>query len=55
MLDTIPIRTPSAARLIECPPRREAKPADPCALVIFGATGDLTKRLVVPALYNLSR
>ena len=36
-------------------PRREAKPADPCALVIFGATGDLTKRLVVPALYNLSR
>jgi glucose-6-phosphate 1-dehydrogenase len=55
MLDKIPIRTPSAARLIECPPRCEAKPADPCALVIFGATGDLTKRLVVPALYNLSR
>ena len=24
-------------------------------MVIFGATGDLTKRLVVPALYNLSR
>jgi hypothetical protein len=23
--------------------------------VIFGATGDLTKRLVVPALYNLAR
>ena len=55
MLDKVPIRTPSAARLIECPPRREAKPADPCALVVFGATGDLTKRLVVPALYNLSR
>jgi glucose-6-phosphate 1-dehydrogenase len=30
-------------------------PADPCAMVIFGATGDLTKRLVMPALYNLSR
>ena len=28
--------------------------ADPCAMVIFGATGDLTKRLVAPALYNLS-
>src|SRR3546814_1417701 len=28
-------------------------PAPPCAMVIFGATGDLTKRLVVPALYNL--
>src|SRR5215475_7828111 len=24
-----------------------------CAMVIFGAAGDLTKRLVVPALYNL--
>ena len=36
-------------------PHGEARPADPCALVIFGATGDLTKRLVVPALYNLSR
>ena len=37
------------------PPRSEARPADPCAMVIFGATGDLTKRLVAPALYNLSR
>jgi glucose-6-phosphate 1-dehydrogenase len=27
----------------------------PCALVIFGAAGDLTKRLLVPALYNLKR
>ena len=25
----------------------------PCAMVIFGAAGDLTKRLVTPALYNL--
>lgn len=30
-----------------------AEPAPPCAMVIFGAAGDLTKRLVVPALYNL--
>ena len=29
--------------------------APPCAMVIFGATGDLTKRLLVPALYNLAR
>jgi len=28
---------------------------DPCAIVLFGAGGDLTRRLVVPALYNLSR
>jgi glucose-6-phosphate 1-dehydrogenase len=27
----------------------------PCALVIFGATGDLAKRKLVPALYNLAR
>jgi glucose-6-phosphate 1-dehydrogenase len=33
----------------------EAKTADPCALVLFGATGDLACRLVVPALYHLSR
>ncbi|HLJ18955.1 MAG TPA: glucose-6-phosphate dehydrogenase, partial [Stellaceae bacterium] len=33
----------------------QAKPAGPCAMVIFGAGGDLTKRLVVPALYNLAR
>ena len=26
-----------------------------CALVIFGATGDLTRRLLLPALYNLLR
>jgi glucose-6-phosphate 1-dehydrogenase len=34
---------------------RQASPADPCTMVIFGATGDLTNRLVMPALYNLSR
>lgn len=27
--------------------------ADPCTLVIFGASGDLTHRKLVPALYNL--
>jgi glucose-6-phosphate 1-dehydrogenase len=30
-----------------------ARPADPCCLVIFGASGDLTHRLLLPALYNL--
>jgi glucose-6-phosphate 1-dehydrogenase len=28
--------------------------ADPCVLVVFGASGDLTKRLLIPALYNLA-
>jgi glucose-6-phosphate 1-dehydrogenase len=29
------------------------RPAGPCAFVIFGASGDLTKRKLLPALYNL--
>src|SRR5215470_16352862 len=31
-----------------------AAPADPCCFVIFGASGDLTHRLLAPALYNLA-
>jgi glucose-6-phosphate 1-dehydrogenase len=34
---------------------RAKKSNDPCILVIFGATGDLTGRKLVPALYNLAR
>ncbi|MGH8731908.1 MAG: glucose-6-phosphate dehydrogenase, partial [Burkholderiales bacterium] len=29
--------------------------ASPCALVIFGASGDLAKRKLIPALYELAR
>jgi glucose-6-phosphate 1-dehydrogenase len=43
------------AQMMDAPPRRAPRPADPCAMVLFGATGDLTHRLVIPALYNLSR
>jgi glucose-6-phosphate 1-dehydrogenase len=32
-----------------------AVPADSCVMVIFGASGDLAKRKLVPALYNLAR
>ncbi|HLB44880.1 MAG TPA: hypothetical protein VJK49_05790, partial [Candidatus Limnocylindrales bacterium] len=28
---------------------------EPCVLVVFGATGDLTSRKIVPAVYNLRR
>jgi glucose-6-phosphate 1-dehydrogenase len=38
-------------------PAAEPKKADhpeSCAIVIFGAFGDLTKRLVMPAIYNLA-
>src|SRR2546430_3196025 len=30
------------------------KQTDPCSLVVFGASGDLMHRLLVPALYNLA-
>ena len=35
-------------------PAAAATPAPPCTLIIFGAHGDLTKRLLMPALYNLT-
>ena len=31
------------------------KSAGPCVMVVFGATGDLTMRKLVPALYNLQK
>lgn len=34
---------------------RPKKNTEPCILVIFGATGDLTARKLVPALYNLAK
>lgn len=36
-------------------PNRSFKTAESCILVIFGATGDLTARKLIPALYNLAR
>ena len=43
---------------VEDRPRAQAKTsrkAPPCALIIFGAGGDLTKRLLMPAIYNLAK
>jgi glucose-6-phosphate 1-dehydrogenase len=34
---------------------RMQRTPEPCAVIIFGATGDLTHRKLVPALYNLQR
>ncbi|MGA7787687.1 MAG: glucose-6-phosphate dehydrogenase [Xanthobacteraceae bacterium] len=45
--------TNGAGRSAKTAPTK-ARPADPCCLVIFGASGDLTHRLLVPALYNLA-
>jgi glucose-6-phosphate 1-dehydrogenase len=38
---------------VTAPSSKKHKP-DPCSFVVFGATGDLTHRLVLPALYNLA-
>ncbi len=45
-------------RAVETPISRAGRGhhrAPPCAMVIFGASGDLTKRLLMPGLYNLVR
>jgi glucose-6-phosphate 1-dehydrogenase len=55
MSDNQPIRESPTPQMVESPPRARGSPADPCVMVVFGAGGDMTKRLLVPALYNLSR
>jgi glucose-6-phosphate 1-dehydrogenase len=44
-------RAPSAATEQDAANRL----ADPCVMAIFGASGDLTKRKLIPALYNLAK
>ena len=46
--------TPSLDNPLRAGLRTEQSPG-PCTIVIFGATGDLTSRKLVPALYNLAR
>ena len=36
-------------------PGQTSRTLDPCILVIFGATGDLTAKKLMPAIYNLKR
>ena len=44
--------TTATVNLTETQPVR---PGDPCVMVIFGGSGDLTKRKLIPALYNLAK
>ena len=37
------------------PPSQPVRAGDRCCLVIFGASGDLTKRKLLPSLYNLAK
>ena len=41
--------------MTEMSSKPDARPAPPTTLFLFGAHGDLVKRLLMPALYNLSR
>ena len=45
--------SPPADNPLRAGMRQERLP-DPCALVIFGASGDLTRRKLVPALFGLA-
>ncbi len=47
--------TTECDEVVERAPSESGSPAGPCVLVIFGASGDLTKRKLVPALVNLAR
>ena len=46
--------TPATTELTERQQQQQARPADPCIMVIFGASGDLTGRKLIPAIYNLA-
>ncbi len=48
MLDQITVDNPLREGL------SETRTVDPCIMVIFGATGDLTQRKLLPALYSLA-
>ena len=60
--ETIPILSnahgiPTVTAQVEGPKRSGPfllRPEDSCAFVIFGASGDLTSRKLIPALYNLA-
>src|ERR1700687_1682697 len=43
-----------AAKAVAPATTSSATPADPCTIVIFGASGDLSRRKLVPSLYSLA-
>jgi glucose-6-phosphate 1-dehydrogenase len=44
----------SPAKASAATKKSSATPADPCTIVIFGASGDLSRRKLIPALYSLA-
>ena len=53
---SLPRTNPDRALLAENPlaDGLDRKPIHPTALVVFGATGDLARRKLIPAVYNLA-
>src|SRR3984893_2865393 len=48
--------TPGTATQAELETERKDEPlTEPCVVVIFGTSGDLTKRKLLPALYHLEQ
>ena len=45
---------PSAAKSVAPAKKSSITPADPCTITIFGASGDLSRRKLIPALYSLA-
>ena len=50
-MKTIQIKSAEPSDLISA----SSSALDPCVMVVFGASGDLTRRKLVPALYQLAR
>jgi glucose-6-phosphate 1-dehydrogenase len=48
-------KPPAAPQNAQAGAEHHGKPADRCVMVIFGASGDLTKRKLVPSLYHLAQ
>ncbi|EKD69640.1 MAG: Glucose-6-phosphate 1-dehydrogenase, partial [uncultured bacterium] len=41
-------------KMNDCPGvAKDVKSSDPCVIAIFGITGDLARKKILPALYNL--
>jgi glucose-6-phosphate 1-dehydrogenase len=44
---------PATPRIDITPAQEALAPVEPCTLIIFGGSGDLARRRLIPALYNL--
>ncbi|MFK8185402.1 MAG: glucose-6-phosphate dehydrogenase [Phormidesmis sp.] len=55
MTTSNPVRQQSISQNTAGSSQGDVQPVGPCVVVIFGATGDLTKRKLIPAFYNLAQ